>query len=147
MLTNKNSQVVTTFLLKFALHGHFKGVGLEYSRQLYFHCLLKYMVICAFENPPQFQASWQHRLFTLDISSLIIFYPFSFYLSIAVLLVFLYLIIAANKSVLALYACVHKISLKYIFPEQIAIEARSVTHFMRQPFFPLNFKGLSNKKY
>jgi hypothetical protein len=30
----------------------FKGVGLRYGRQLYFHCLLKYMVICAFENPP-----------------------------------------------------------------------------------------------
>jgi len=36
---------------------------------------------------------------------------FSFYLFIAVLLVFLYLI-AANKSVLLLYACAHKISLK-----------------------------------
>jgi hypothetical protein len=97
LLTNKNSQVVTTFLLKFALHRHFKGVGLEYGRQLYFHCLLKYMVICAFENPPQFQASWQHRLFTLDMSSLIFVYPFSFYLSIAVLLVFLYPIIAVIK--------------------------------------------------
>jgi hypothetical protein len=30
----------------------FKGVGLGYGRQLYFHCLLKFMVICAFENPP-----------------------------------------------------------------------------------------------
>ena len=29
-----------------------KGVGLGYGRQLYFHCLLKYMVICAFENSP-----------------------------------------------------------------------------------------------
>ena len=34
----------------------FKGVGLGYGRQLYFHCLLKYMVISAFENPLQFQA-------------------------------------------------------------------------------------------
>jgi hypothetical protein len=32
--------------------------------------------------------------------------------------VFLYLI-AANKGVLVLYACVHKISLKYLFPEKI----------------------------
>jgi hypothetical protein len=28
----------------------------------------------------------------------------------------------ANKSVLLLYACAHKISLKYLFPEKIAIE-------------------------
>ena len=47
--------------------------------------------------------------------------PFSFYLSIAVLLVFLYLN-AANKSMLLLHACAHKISLKYLFPEKIAIE-------------------------
>jgi hypothetical protein len=47
-------------------------------------------------------------------------YSFSFYLSIAVLLVFLCRI-AANKSVLLLYACAHKISLKYLI-EKIAIE-------------------------
>ena len=35
--------------------------------------------------------------------------------------VFLYFI-ATNNSVLLLYACVHKISLKYLFPEKIAIE-------------------------
>jgi hypothetical protein len=34
-----------------------------------------------------------------------------------VLLVFLYLI-DANNSVLLLYACAHKISLKYLFPEK-----------------------------
>ena len=92
----------------------FMGVGLGYGWQLHFH-------ICVFENPPQFQASLQHRLFTLDMGSLKKKEPFSFYLSIAVLLVFLYLI-AANKSVLVLYACAHKISLKYLFPEKIAIE-------------------------
>ena len=72
-----------------------KGVGLGYGRKLYFQCLLKYMVICAFDNPPQFQASWQHRLFTLDMDSLKND-SFSFYLSIAVLLVFLYLITDNN---------------------------------------------------
>ena len=46
---------------------------------------------------------------------------FSFYLSLAVLLVILYLM-AANESVLLLYVCAHKISLKYLFQEQIAIE-------------------------
>jgi hypothetical protein len=45
---------------------------------------------------------------------------FSFYLSIAVLFVFIYRI-AANKSVLLLYACAHKISLKCLFQEKIAI--------------------------
>jgi hypothetical protein len=38
-----------------------------------------------------------------------------------VLLVFLYLI-AANKSVLLLYACAHKISLKYVFTETIGMQ-------------------------
>ena len=70
---------------------------------------------------PQFQPSWQNRLFTLDIGSFKKYDSFSFYLSIAVLLVFLYLI-AANKSVLLLYACAHKTSLKYFFQEKIAIE-------------------------
>ena len=37
------------------------------------------------------------------------------------LLVFLYLI-AANNNVLVLYACAHKISLTYLFPEKIVIE-------------------------
>jgi hypothetical protein len=41
-----------------------------YGRQLYFQDLLKYIVICAFDNPPQIQASWQHRLLTLDMDSL-----------------------------------------------------------------------------
>ena len=70
---------------------------------------------------PQFQASWQHRLFTLDMGSFKKIDSFSFYLSISVLLVFLYLI-AANKSVLLLYTCAHNISLKYLFQEKIAIE-------------------------
>ena len=62
-------------------------------------------------------------------------YSLSFYLSIAVLLVFLYLY-AANKSVLLLYACAHKISLKYLFLEKklpskyVVKYAGSVTHFV-----------------
>ena len=46
---------------------------------------------------------------------------FIFYLSIAVHLLFLYLITDDN-SVLLLYDCAHKISLKYLFPEKIVIE-------------------------
>ena len=66
--------------------------------------------------PLQFQASWQHRFFTLDMGSFKKNDSLSIYLSIAVLLVFLYLY-AANKSVLLLYACAHTISLKYLFLE------------------------------
>ena len=96
----------------------FKGVGLGYGRQLYFQCLLKYMVVCALDNPPQFQASWQQRLFTLDMDSLTTMTYFLFYLSIDVFLVFLYLI-TDDTNVLLLYACIHKIALTYLFPEQI----------------------------
>ena len=123
----------------------FKGVGLGYERQLYFQCLLKYMVICAFDNPPQFQASWQHRLFTLDME----FKKndsFSFYLSIAVLLVFLYLITDNNSVLLLLYAHAHKISLKYLFPEKIVIEiccqkCQECNTFCVTNFFSIEFQG------
>ena len=70
--------------------------------------------------PPQFQASWQQIVY-IGYGQFKENDSFSFYLSIAVLLVFLYLI-AANKSVLLLYACAHEISLKYLFPENNAIE-------------------------
>ena len=103
---------------------------------------------------PQFQASWQHRLFTLDIYGQFIFFlndSFSFYLSIDLLLVFLYLIAASNR-VLLLYACAHKISLKYLFPEKIPSEiccqkCQECNTFCVTNFFPFNFKSLSNKKY
>jgi hypothetical protein len=48
-----------------------------------------------------------------------------------VLIVFLNRI-AANKSVLLLYACAHKI-LKYLFPEKIAIEIHCV--LLKKKFF------------
>jgi hypothetical protein len=84
--------------------------------------------------PPQFQAYWQHRLLTLDMASFKKKYPFSFYLSKAVFLVFLYFI-AANSSVLLLYACAHKISLKYLFPKQNAIEICSQKYQECNTFF------------
>jgi hypothetical protein len=40
---------VTELKILYNLH---LGVGLGYRRQLYCHCLLKYMVICAFKNHP-----------------------------------------------------------------------------------------------
>ena len=98
----------------------------------------------------QFQVSWQHRLVTLDMGSQTND-PFSFYLSIAVLLVFLCLI-AANKSVLLLYACAHKISLNYLFPgknchRNMLLKMPECNTFCVTNFFPMNFKGLSNKNY
>jgi len=101
----------------------------------------------------QFQAFWQHRLFSLDMGSLKNNDSFSFYLSIAVLLVFLYCfffiyIIAANNSVLLLHACAHKISIKYLFPENIAIETCCqkcqeyiYNTFCLTNFFSIEFQG------
>ena len=67
--------------------------------------------------PPQFQASWQHKLLILDMGSLrkLLRFLLSFH---SCALGFLYLI-ALNNSVLLLYACAHKISLKYLFPESV----------------------------
>ena len=84
--------------------------------------------------PPQFQASCQHRFVYIGYGQFKKKYPLSFYLSKAVLLVFLYFI-AANNSVLLLYACAHEISLKYLFPEKMSSkyvvkDTRSVTHIL-----------------
>ena len=57
-----------------------------------------------------------HWIWAVKIKRLLFLLPF--YSCAHVVLYF----IAANKSVLVLYACAHKISLKYLFPEKIAIE-------------------------
>ena len=67
--------------------------------------------------PPQFQASWQHILRTLDMGSLKKITPFPFIFPKRCSLSFKYFI-AANNSVLLVYACAHEISLKYLFPEK-----------------------------
>ena len=110
-----------TWFISYTFHRVLKGVGLGYGRQLYFHFLLKYMVICAFENPPSIPSFLATQIVYIRLGSLKKNDSFSFYLFITLLLVFLYLI-ASNKSVLLLYACAHKISLKYLFPEKMAIE-------------------------
>ena len=61
------------------------------------------------------------------------------------ILVFLYLI-AANNSVLVLYACAHKIPMKYLFPEKIAIEiccqkCQECNTFCVTNFFSIEFQG------
>ena len=109
-LSHSSGRILSNFELK--------GVGLGYRRQLYFHCLLKYMVICAFENSPSIPSFLATQIVYIRYGQFKKNDSISFYLFI---LVFLYLI-AANKSVLLLYACAHKISLKYLFPEKIAIE-------------------------
>jgi hypothetical protein len=85
-----------------------KGVGLGYGRQLYVRCLLKYMVICAFENHPSIPSFLETQIVYIGYGQS--------YLSIAVLPVYLYLI-AANNSVLLLYACVYKISLAQLWKD------------------------------
>jgi hypothetical protein len=78
------------------------------------------MVICVLENHPSIPSFLETQIVHIGYGQLKKIF-FSFYLSIAVLPVFLYFI-ATNNSMLLLYACVHKISLKYLFPEKIAIE-------------------------
>jgi hypothetical protein len=66
------------------------------------------MVISAFENPLQFKLLGNTDCLPwIWAVKQMIHFPF----------VFLYLF-ADNKGVLVLYACVHKISLKYLFPEK-----------------------------
>ena len=126
-----------------------KGVVVGYGIQLYLHCLLKYVRL---KIPPQFlQASWQHKLLILDMGSLrkLLLLLLSFH---SCALGFLYLI-ALNNSVLLLYACDHKISLKYLFPEKIAIDIccpkyQGVQKILCDKlFFLMNFKCLLNKQY
>ena len=47
----------------------YKGVGLGYGRWLHFHCLLKYMVICAFENPPSIPRFLATQIVYIDMGS------------------------------------------------------------------------------
>jgi hypothetical protein len=65
------------------------------------------MVICAFENTTSIPSFLATQIAYIRYGQFKKNDSFSFYLSLAVLLVLLYLI-AANKSVLLLYACAHK---------------------------------------
>ena len=124
----------------------FKGVGLGYERQLYFQCLLKYMVICAFENPSSIPSFLATQIVYIGYGQFKKKYSVSFYLSIAVLLVFLYLI-TDNNSVLLLHAlCPQNIieislSRKKLSSKYVVKNARSVTHFVWQ-IFSIEFQGI-----
>ena len=101
--------------------------------------------------PPQFQASWQHILFTLDMGSLKKITPFPFTFPKRCSLSF-YILLLLITVLLLLYACAHEISLKYLFPEKNTLEIcgkkyQECNTFCVTNFFPLNFKILSNKKY
>ena len=54
LITNSPSQKSNTYILLIVVDQTktLQGVGLGYGRQLYFQCLLKYLVICAFEDSP-----------------------------------------------------------------------------------------------
>ena len=94
----------------------------------------------------QFQAFWQHRLFPLDMGSLKNKDSFSFYLSIAVLLVFcccffLYIIAANKQCVIIICLCpqnINEISLsrKNCHRNMLSNMPRVyLTHFAWQTFF------------
>jgi hypothetical protein len=105
------------------------------------------MIICEFENSPSIPSflvtDCLHWIWPVKKND-----SFSFYLCIAVFLVFLYLIavLTVSGSVLLLYAGAHKISLKYFFPEKMYVvkNARNVTQFVLQPF-SIEFQGFVKK--
>ena len=68
-----------------------KDVGLGYGRQLYCHCLLKYMLTCSFENSPSIPSFLATHIVYIRYVQFKNNYSFSFYLFITLLLVFLYL--------------------------------------------------------
>ena len=76
------------------------------------------MINCAFENYPSIPSFLVTKIVYIGYGQFK--KNDSFYLSVAVFLVFIYLI-AAYASVLLLYAGAHKI-LKYLFPEKMFIE-------------------------
>ena len=137
----------------------FKGVGLGYGRQLYFHCLLQYMVICAFENSPSIPSFLATQIVSIGYGQfkkqrLLFLLPFHSCAPCFLLLFFFIYIIAANKQcVIIICLCpqnINEISLsrKNCHRNMLSKMPRVyITHFAWQTFFPLNFKGLSNKKY
>jgi hypothetical protein len=82
------------------------------------------MIICTFENSPSIPSFLVTKIAYIEYGQLKQNDSFSFYLSIAVLLVFLYRIAAyaSVRQCYLLYAGAHKISLKYLFPEKMFIE-------------------------
>jgi hypothetical protein len=82
------------------------------------------MIICTFENSPSIPSFLVTKIVYIEYGQLKQNDSFSFYLSIAVLLVFLYRIAAyaSVRQCYLLYAGAHKISLKYLFPEKMFIE-------------------------
>jgi hypothetical protein len=66
-----------------------KGVCLGFGRQLYFHCFLTYMVICAFESPSSIPSFLATQIAYIRYGQFKKMTPLSFYLYITLLLVFL----------------------------------------------------------
>ena len=101
--------------------------------------------------PPQFQTSWWQRLLTLDMANKEKD-SFSFYLSIAVLLVFLYSIAdyaSARQCVIIIWPCPQNITeisfQKTCSSKCVVNNARNVTQFVWLPF-SIEFQEFVEKK-
>ena len=122
-----------------------KGVDLGYGRQLYFQCLLKYMVICAFENPSKIpsilatqivyigygQFKKNDSLFLLPFHScaLVVFINVFFCILLLLITVCCYYMLVPTKYQWNI-SFLKKLPSKYVVKN-----ARSVTHFVKQTFF------------
>ena len=112
------------------------------SSQIYDHLCI--------ENSPSIPSFLVTKIVYIEYGQLKKYDSFSFYLSIAVLLVFLYLIAAyarVGQCVIIICRCPQNI-LKYLFPEKcsskyVVKNARNVTQLC--DLILLNFKGLSKK--
>jgi hypothetical protein len=101
---------------------------------------------------PQFQASWQHRLFTLDMGRFnkkMTPFPFNFPSLCSLYFYILLLLMTEYYYHMLVFTKYHwNISFQKEFPVKYVVKnARSVTHFVWQTFLPFNFKCLSNKNF
>ena len=109
------------------------------------------MIICTFENSPSIPSFLVTKIVYIEYGQLKKNDSFSFYLSIAVLLVFLYLIAAyasVGQCVIIICRCPQNI-LKYLFPEKcsskyVVKNARNVTQFVWP--YSIEFQGFVKKK-
>ena len=113
------------------------------------------MIICAFENPPQFHASWWQRLFTLDMATsqlkkwLIFLLPFH---SCAPCIFISYCCVCQCQAVCYYYmpepTKYHwniSFQKKCSSAKYVVKNAKNVTQFVWQPF-SIEFQGFVKKK-
>ena len=124
-----SNALISNFEIKFVLRVQTWGMG----DNSIFSVFSNIWSSARLKIPHQFQASWQHRLLTLDMGSLKKMTPFPFtFLQLCSLCFYILLLLI---KVCYYYMLVSiKISLKYLFPEKNTVEifgknARTVTHF------------------